>query len=771
MKKYLFQALCLLLGIVSKVQAQEITGIVKDEQGTPVEYANIVLLTPGDSTFVIGCITDAEGQFRLAAQEGSGYLLRASSIGYESVYRQVHAGEAVGTLMLKQGSLVLDEVVVKGTLPVTRMKGNALVTGVEGSFLSHAGTANDVLAQVPMVTGQDGQFEVFGKGTPLIYINGRLVRDTGELSQLNSQEIRNVEVITNPGARYDASVKAVIRIRTRLPQGEGFSGTLRTQNGFAHYFRTGEQVNLKYRVRGLELFTNLGYYGGKSRETSDNDMTTQSQTTWRQLYEETTRGTYHDFTGKLGFDYMINEKHSLGAYYQNGQDKHTDRADYHSNILENGTLYDSWQNRSESRSRLVPKHLANAYYNGSVGKLGIDFNIDYLWNKNLRSAFNQEQSENFDDADVETRSSARSRLFAEKLVLNYPLWKGEIEIGQEYTDSRLATGFRTTTSALTDATTQVDENNNALFLQLAQQLGRFNLSAGVRYEHVRFDYYDDGVHRPEQSKTYDNLFPSLALSTQIGQIQTALSYTTKTLRPSYARLDGTVNYLNRFTYQSGNPYLKPTTLHTVELMAAWQMIFAQVSYNYAKNPVYYATQPYADDERIQLITYENFSRNRTLNAFLGINLQCGIWQPRLNAGITKQWFSAPYDGGRKELGRPMPLIQFQNAIHLPGDIWLNLDAQWRGRGDTENLSLRSSSFVNAKLYKAFCRDRLSVTVEAKDLFNKNYERMTFYNGSVTFHAVNREDSRSLFVTLQYKFNTSHDRYKGSGAGEAEKNRF
>lgn len=280
-----------------------------------------------------------------------------------------------------------------------------------------------------------------------------------------------------------------------------------------------------------------------------------------------------------------------------------------SGILSDGTPYDSWSTDYNAISRRVPNHLANVYYNGTVGKLGIDFNMDYLWNKSRKSSFNDEQSENFDDAEVETRSLSRSRLFAEKLVLSYPLGKGEIEIGQEYTNSRLESGF-TTTASLTDATTQVDENNTAFFLQLSRQLGRLNVSAGLRYEHVNFDYYVDGQHRPEQSKTYDNLFPSLSLSTQIGKVQTSLSYSNKTVRPDYARLDGTVNYVNRFTYQSGNPYLKPTTLHTVELMAAWKMFFAQISYCYAKDPIYNATQPYADDERIQLITFDNFSRDR-----------------------------------------------------------------------------------------------------------------------------------------------------------------
>lgn len=129
-------------------------------------------------------------------------------------------GENVGVITMEEDSKMLGEVVVKSSRPVTAIKGNALVTTVANTQLSHAGTANDVLRQVPMVTGRDGNFEVFGKGTPLIYINGRVVQDKNELVQLNSQDIKNVEVITNPGAKYDASVKSVIRIRTKPSQGE-----------------------------------------------------------------------------------------------------------------------------------------------------------------------------------------------------------------------------------------------------------------------------------------------------------------------------------------------------------------------------------------------------------------------------------------------------------------------------------------------------------------------------------------------------------------------
>ena len=158
---------------------------------------------------------------------------------------------------------MLDEVVVKVDPSLTKLKGNALVTRVSGTQLEHAGTANDVLKQVPMVLGENGNFEVFGKGAPAIYVNGRMVEDLSELSQINSANIKNVEVVTSPGAKYDASVKAVINIRTKAPQGDGFSGTLRAQATLQKYFRTLDQINLKYRTGGLEAFANFGYLGGK----------------------------------------------------------------------------------------------------------------------------------------------------------------------------------------------------------------------------------------------------------------------------------------------------------------------------------------------------------------------------------------------------------------------------------------------------------------------------------------------------------------------------
>lgn len=252
--------------------AQSITGKVVDENNVPMEFVNVVLLNPADSVYVAGTITKADGSFSFGNTQVKTGLVRFTSIGYVEQTKSVPATGNLGTIRMSPDNVVLGEVVVKSNRPVTAIKGNALVTRVENSALAHAGTANDVLGQVPMVSGRDGNFEVFGKGTPLIYVNGRKVLDKTELAQINSADIKNVEVITNPGAKYDASVKSVIRIQTRRPQGEGWSGTLRTQNGFQHYFATRNQANLKYRTGGLEVFGNFGYLNGKFQNHTFNDM-------------------------------------------------------------------------------------------------------------------------------------------------------------------------------------------------------------------------------------------------------------------------------------------------------------------------------------------------------------------------------------------------------------------------------------------------------------------------------------------------------------------
>lgn len=665
----------------------------------------------------------------------------------------------------------LGEVTVKANPRVTTLKGGAMSTRVSGTPLEHAGTANDVLTQVPMVLGADGNFEVFGKGTPAIYVNGRLVQDVSELAQISSSNIKNVEVVTNPGAKYSASVKAVINISLKAPQGDGFSGLLRAQGAVQRYFRDIEQLNLKYRTGGLEVFGNFGYIGGKHEDNSVIDMLTRSSILWNQVMEQSGHAEIHDFYGKTGFSYLFNANHSIGACYTSGFKK--TNADYRglSHVMADGVPYDQLSVAVNQKGSTMPKHHANLYYAGSVGRFGIDFNMDYMWQKKTSDLLNDESSGNFEDAQVTSGTTNHSRLIAGKLVLSYPVGNGKVEFGEEYTSSRFATDYVTDADLLQSTDSRVDESNIAGFVQLAQRFGAWNVEAGLRYEHVAFKYLENGQRRDDMSRRYDNLFPSVSVSTTLSDVRMALNYTLKAQRPAYSALDGTIDYINRFTFEGGNPYLKPERIHNVQLSGAWSCFFGQLSYTRKKDPVLNTTVPYGNDGEVKLITKENFPQIQQLEAFAGGQFRVGIWLPKVNAGIIKQWLSIDYAGKRTRLDNPIGLVQFQNAAHLPGDAWLNVDLQWMSAGNGENAKVSSTSYVNVKLYKAFFKNSLSITLEANDIFNKNQRDFTFYNKDVTIFKSGHITSRTFQLTLQYTFNVTRDRYKGRGAGADEMSRF
>lgn len=296
-KKILMLAMAVIMATLTAF-SREIKGRILDETNAPLDFVNVALYC--DSTFVAGGITDAEGIFSIPVDAGCDLTAKISFAAYETLTAKVPQSSDLGVLTLRPAAVELGEVVVKATRPATTMKGNALVTNVEGSSLAIAGTANDVLVRVPMVVDNGGTLEVFGKGAPAIYINGRKINDTQELSQLNSTDIKNVEVITNPGAAYAADVKSVIRIRTKPPKGDGFSGSFRTDNGYLRDFRTGNTVDLKYRTGGLEVFANYGWwYGHNFTDRTDDMTTTTASALYLQKIHTVWKERYNDMNGKL----------------------------------------------------------------------------------------------------------------------------------------------------------------------------------------------------------------------------------------------------------------------------------------------------------------------------------------------------------------------------------------------------------------------------------------------------------------------------------------
>ena len=768
--------LCLSLLATFAVRAQSITGKLIDENHQPLPYANIVLLSLPDSAFVAGVVSGDDGTFVLNSACRN-RLIRISSIGYTTLYKEC-TGQDLGILQLQPDAQMLGEVVVKADLPKVRIKGDAQVTTVQGSILEQAGTGNDLLNKLPGVSADEGTVNVFGSGTAEIYINGRKMRDASELDQLESDNIKRVEVVRNPGARYDATVQAVVRIYTKKPQGEGFG----VNNRFLvrHYYKMNvlDQLNFNYRKGGFDL---SGMVFG-SRIYGEENKTLLTETfldkTWRQESDLRTDYTSVNLSAMLSLNYQFNEDHSVGIRYDYDRTP-KDKLNFNpmqSDVFQDDALYEQnttngWQKNPST------SHTLNVYYNGQAGDWNIDFNADGLWSY---SKTLQDMNERYiptgetpQEQRVTSYNKDENTLYAAKLIISRPLWEGNLSFGGEYTYTDHVNTYINDQGILDDDHSDIRENNASAFLEYARAFGKLQAQAGVRYEHLVSDYYENNVRMDEQSRTYDNVFPSLSLALPVGKTQLSLSYTGSISRPSYYLLRSNITYANRYTYEGGNPLLRPSLIHRLSADISWKWIYFNARYTRIKDFIIQQTRAYSEDNpSISLITYLNKGDADKLYLTLSLSPTFGPWSPQLTLMMLQQWYLVDMPGGtQKNFNTPMGNFSWRNNIRLPWGLTLDVDASLTTRGDQENYHLDNLPWsVDVGLRKAFLNDRLSLQLQGRDLFNSAGSDATLYGGDRLIR-VNPQSRRSITLTLRYKFNPAKSKYKGTGAGQEQRSRM
>ena len=787
MKKIVFRitALMALMMITMTAQAktQDWGGRVIDEKGEPMPYVNVVLLSLPDSAFVQGAMTDMDGVFKIVTDVNQG-LFKVTSVGYQTLY--INAGQNL-TIQMKEDTQLLSEVVVKGQLPKTHVKGDAMRTTVAGTILEKAGTINDALSKIPSLEAErDGGVKVLGRGDAEVYINGRRVQDIKELSRLHSDQIQHVDVVQNPGARYAASTKAVVRITLKKAQGEGFSFQNSTQFMYQYGGSLNDNFTANYRTGGLDLTGSFwvgtyNHYEG----LQVNDMlyyVGPDQVTGHSTQE--IRHPWHAWSPQLQLNYMVNENHTFGAYYKydrtpSGETKGDYLTDmFENNILTEHSVSDIWQDES------IKKHIFNAYYNGKVGNLGIDLNIDGLFDDTKTPGRTTEQTTVAGatpvNRTIENNTDNANNFWASKLIFSYPVLKGNLSLGGEYSYNHRtdAYTFQASDYVPVKATdTEINEKSAAAFVEYGRQFGKVFAQVGLRYEHLKNDYFNFGQREDEVCRDYGDWFPTATLSAPIGKMQLSLSYRRDIQRPAYANLTSSTIYINRYTYQSGNPYLKPTYMHSIVLNASYK--WANLSLNYGRNKdvVTMSTEPFpgSEDPLVSLVRpinsaddYDQFSVN--LSAMPTI----GKWHPMWYAFALFQNYKSPTaDGSVLTLTRPYLTFVWQNDIELPKAFRLHAAAQWANKGDYNNNRIISNRFnVELGIQRDFNLLRLgllTLDVRCVDIFNTNKTDATLYGfRELTVHNPAR---RTFLIDLVWKFNEARSKYRGSGAGEKQKARM
>lgn len=754
---------------------RHLTGTVLDEQGLPLPYANVAVLHPADSTVTYGGVSNESGYFAIP-YDAETIIARISYVGYKTVYRRC-GNPNLGTIRMQPDNYTLNSVEVQGERPKVQLQGNSLVLNVEGTLMERLGTAEDVLTRVPTIIKRGEGYEIIGKGAPLIYLNGRKLTDLNELKNVQSDRIKNVEIIQNPGARYDATVNAVIIIHTKRAPGEGLGVELTSWSRKGRGYANNERINMSYRTGGLELFVNL--FGAYNKRWSYNEFeqTVYADTLWNISNKTKDIARNPFFEGRAGFNYQLNDDNSFGGFYQSSYDDVKTNSQYDDDLLADGVVYDHLLNNSESRAKGVPKHQINLYYTGKIGKLNIDFNADYTFRKQSNRNTQQELSEEYDDRDVNTKNLTRSHLIAEKLILTYPLWKGQIETGEEYTNTQWKNRFVNAEGYIANSNNEQHEQAVASFVELRQQLGRIQLSAGLRYEHVSSDYFVDGKRRNEQCRTYDDLFPSFAASTYVKDFRFSFSYSKRTTRPAYWQLSSDVIYENRLNRQTGNPYLKPIKYHNINLTVMWKWLYLTANATRCVNPILYSAESLEDDSKVNVVTHKNYDHADWLTLTLGAqkNVRLGgktTWTLQYNAMLMKPWFKATFLDQQKTFNHPMLAFQLGNIVALPHDWLLQADFMMHTHGYQQNVWFNCTNpMLSLSVSKDFLKRRLNVKLSGNDLFNGGINRFTLYSNRMQFRKMEDNDSRCVTLSIRYRFNVTPSKYKGTGAGNAEKDRL
>ena len=766
--------ICCFLIIAVGAKAQTISGMLIDEQHKPLPYANVILQT-ADSVYLAGTTTGLDGKFELALHEKA-KLINFSYVGYTSVVQEISKNE-LGEIQLLPDAQLLGEVVVKGYLPKTQARGDAMVTTVSGTVLEKAGTAENLLDKIPNVTAQNGAVTVFGRGTPEIYINGRKVRNQQELDQLSSDNIKSVEVVSNPGARYDASVKAVIRIFTKKVAGEGFGFDNRAvvrhidEYGWSAY----DQLNLNYRKNGFDLSAMVlaGSYHNGNDQTFVIDTHLDKQ--WRQNLDLTDqKAESKNLETTLTLNYQFNENHSIGARYN-----YERVPEFHWIANQFAQTYCGdllYEDLHSVNTMVEPEthHRSNFYYNGRVKNLTIDFNADGLWSETKNTQVAQEdvmEGVNEEDRSVTTIDTKRNELYAAKLVLSHPLAKGTLSFGAEYSHNKRNTTYLNPEGIIADDEAMIKEGATSAFVEYAKVFGKLQMQAGLRYEHVGFDYYDAGKFVDEQSKDYSNLFPSITFSFPIKDVQFQLGYASDINRPSYYQLRSSTVYVNKYMYDAGNPFLMPSITHNITLGTSYKWINLYVGYSHVKDDIINQTIAYSDDDpTIGLLTLQNAPAYDKLVAALNINPTIGCWTPQLGLAIQKQWYEGETPWGKTKFNKPIGSFTFRNNFKLPKGFILGLNGSWTTKGYQNNIYLADDMIdVNVSLYKSFLKDKLTLQLQAYNIFNPK-QVATVYSGIRVLQNT-QVMHRHISLTIRYKFNTTRSKYKGTGAGESQKNRM
>ncbi|MDR0755104.1 MAG: outer membrane beta-barrel protein [Prevotellaceae bacterium] len=767
MKKNIFITILFCFTII-KANSQTISGKVVDEDTVPIEFANVVLLQKTDSSFVAGTTTDSAGIF-LFNFSVNNYILRISTIGYETMEKLINQQD-LGIITLKNNTVSLDEVVVKGNRPAFYYQNNTLVMTIENTAISELGSAGDIIRRMPGVIENKGSLIVFGKGTPEIYINNKKVRNSDELSLLNSKDIKSIELVNNPGAQYDATTRAVLIVRT-IKKNNNFSVLYRQRLQQGLLFRHNETLTLNYTKNKFNAYLNVFNANVNLKTKEDIKWNIFTDTIWNERSLNNYKKKNNNLDIQIGVDYDISKNHTAGVQYFFAANTGNVDIDLNYNILANNNLFSQIQMPSEMAVK-NNRHNANMFYFGKLSeKLNLKVDFDFITNKYNENQSGSEISDN-EQRTVTSQSETLFDIYATKINFNYiPKINHSIDFGMDYSNVQGKGNYNNIENYVKNNNYKNSEEKESFFIEYNYS-NKVQLNVGLRFENVKSRYEDLMDNHNSSNKIYKSLFPDFSLTMPVKGTTMGLAFSSSISRPSFQQLNNRLFYASRFHYEKGNPQLQPQFLYDLTYVFNWKFMNVQFNYQHIKD--FIGLSSYADNENSYrtISTFVNFNKYQQLMCQLNGTHNISIWNIKYSVAIIKPCFSNIYLNETILSNKSYGYFSLRNIFRLPKEITVFVDFQYITTGNQYPDYVSTMHKTDTGISKSLFNKAVTLTLWCIDIFDGNNYKTWQKINNVYFWKQSWDDNRYIQLMITYNFNINgRKKYRGENAAKDEMNRL
>ncbi len=795
MKNFL---LIIFLCLFNASLSAQVTGTVKGTDGQAMGYVNVLLIQAADSSLVTGGLTDVEGKFNLATQASGTFRVKISFVGFTDVFSgafeltQGNRLYALGDFTLTESVQSLDEVTVTAQKILVEQIPEGKVLNIQNSVLTKGSTALQVLERSPgiVLDRRNNVLTLNGQQGTLVMINGRTVRMSSAdlinmLSSMSADNIENIELLTNPSAKYDADGGAgIINLKLKKNRGEKTQGSVSAGLGRGWAGKETLSANLSTSLGENRIYASYAYNHDRTISnwhaigTADNPFFGFGGFDFRSLTQQNNRS--HNIN--LGIERDLNESWVLGGslmYNPSVQVQGTENF----GAFEYELAQDFIQDITINQDVQIDNFNANAYADKSFDGGSLSFSLDYLHYDQTRpsvisSAFldldgnpldfnnpqyataNRGQSQT--DIDLAVAQFDFSRRINDQLSFEAGMKNSYSATQNEAFVQRLEDELWIT-DELSASNQDISENIIAGYVTSTYVLDSLtSLSAGLRYENWTRDY-----NNPELDGSFGRLFPSVFLSRRLSEKSSLqLAYNRRVTRPTFNDLASFVVYNNPVSVFTGNPLLQPTITNNFRL--GWQVgsVNIDLAYTNEENPIVGFQQVEREDGLATAITPQNLDYQRSwyVQSNVPINVN-SWWSLNLGGSVGTREFKVTHTANEVVKQYISLNLYGSTTLLLPADISLELSGFFNGDGYYGTMDSEEHGMLNGGIKKSI-GGRGTLQLAVNDLF----KTMRYRNqmGALTREAFDSnfvvdfepESARSRIWRLTYTYSFGHGSTKG-----------